>query len=79
MHDYLDFYSEKKYCRRCDRYVRYLVSLTRSFCVSCGEPVNLFSKEDWKKFRRREGGPGKKSSFMTPIGRKPRTAAEGDA
>ncbi|HKE01460.1 MAG TPA: hypothetical protein VKE69_10655 [Planctomycetota bacterium] len=70
MSDYLDFYSEKKYCRRCGRYVRYLVSLSRSYCALCGESVNLFSKEDWQKFRRRSLPNKKKSSFLSPISRK---------
>ena len=78
MADQLDFYSEKKYCRHCDRYVRYLVSLNRSYCVVCGEGVNLFSKEDWKKFRRNPptAATPKKTSFLSPSARKHR-AAEG--
>ena len=73
MSDYLDFYSEKKFCRRCGRYVR---SLSRSYCALCGEAVNLFSKEDWQKFRRRTLPNKKKSSFLAPISKKGRPAAE---
>jgi ribosomal protein L37E len=63
----LDFYAEKKYCSHCQDYVPYLASLARSYCASCGHPVNLFSKEDWQKFRRRIAKPmtGRKSSFLT--------------
>ena len=72
MRDYIDFYSEKKFCGRCGRYVRYLVSLTRSYCAVCGEPVNLFSKEDWRKFRRPIFFQKKKSSFLEPVKARPR-------
>jgi predicted amidophosphoribosyltransferase len=73
MVDHLDFYTEKKYCPRCHDYVPYLASLTRSFCAMCGQPVNLFSKEDWQKFRRRDAktANAKKTSFLSQ-GNKPR-------
>ena len=77
MADFLDFYSEKKFCRHCDRYVRYLVSLTHSYCVACGEPVNLFSREDWRRFRR-PSLPAKKSSFLAPITRKQKHSGKGE-
>lgn len=67
MVDHLDFYSEKKYCAHCQDYVPYLASLARSYCASCGEPVNLFSKEDWQKFRRRIAKPvsSRKARFLS--------------
>lgn len=73
MVDHLDFYTEKKYCPRCRKYVPYLASLARSFCAKCGQPVNLFSKEDWQKFRRHSMKPApKKTSFLTPIAKRHR-------
>ncbi len=76
MADYLDFYTEKKHCRHCQRYVPFLTSLNRSYCAVCGEVVNLFSKEDWKKFRRQNAAAAtpKKKSFLHPTGKKKRAA-----
>jgi len=60
--DYLGFYDERKYCPACRNYVRYLVSIDHSYCVTCGEAVQLFSQQDWSKFqeslqaRRPKGG-----------------------
>ena len=48
--DNFDFYSDRKYCPKCDAYVHYLMSVERSYCVDCGERVRLFSKEDWENF-----------------------------
>jgi DNA-directed RNA polymerase subunit RPC12/RpoP len=48
--EHIDYYSEKKWCGQCGRYVRYLMSVQHSFCAECGSKVGLFSKEDWKKF-----------------------------
>lgn len=45
-----NYYSEKKFCPRCDQYVRYLMSTDSSYCVDCGGKVQLFSKEDRKVF-----------------------------
>lgn len=64
MSEYLDFYGEKKFCTHCRQYVPYLASVNRSFCAVCGEQVNLFSKEDWQKFRRAGGKVPKKTSIM---------------
>lgn len=57
-----DFYSDRKYCDHCNKYVSYLMSVDCSFCVECGEKVHLFSKTDWTEFnnslqeRRPKGG-----------------------
>ena len=45
-----DFYSEKKWCHECNRYVRYMISLEHSYCTRCGTKVALFSEEDRDKF-----------------------------
>ena len=56
------FYSDRKYCDACKKYVSYLMSIDTSFCVECGGEVHLFSKDDWKSFnenlqaRRSKGG-----------------------
>ena len=61
-----DFYNDKKYCEHCDDYVNYLMGLEHSFCVSCGERVRLFSKQDWESFHetlargRQKGGRPRK-------------------
>ena len=44
--DHQDFYHEKKWCGHCHTYVRYLMSVNHSYCVSCGTQVKLFNKED---------------------------------
>lgn len=48
--DNRDFYQEKKWCGTCGTYVRYLMSVNHSYCVECGTPVKLFSKEDAQRF-----------------------------
>lgn len=48
--DHRDFYQEKKWCGTCGSYVRYLMSVNHSYCVSCGTQVQLFSKEDAQRF-----------------------------
>ena len=48
--EHLNYYDEQKYCPKCDDYVRYLQSLTASYCVECGGKVSLFSRKDRKKF-----------------------------
>ncbi len=56
------FYSDHKYCDKCDKYVSYLMSVDTSYCVECGAAVHLFSKSDWETFndglqeRRPKGG-----------------------
>jgi len=45
-----DYYSETKWCDRCQDYVPYLMSVNRSYCVRCGSRVRLFNKEDSKRF-----------------------------
>ena len=57
-----DFYSDRKFCDHCNKYVSYLMSVESSFCVDCGAKVHLFSKKDWRSFnaslqeRRPKGG-----------------------
>ena len=48
--DTIDFYNEKKWCESCQSYVRFLMSVDHSFCISCGAPVRLFNKKDWEAF-----------------------------
>jgi hypothetical protein len=63
-----DFYSDRKHCPCCNKYVSYLMSLDTSYCVECGGEVQLFSKEDWKSFnqslsdRRPKGGRPRKNA-----------------
>lgn len=45
-----DFYTDRKFCDQCQRYVHYLMSVETSFCVECGARVHLFSKGDWEAF-----------------------------
>jgi len=45
-----DYYTEKKFCEKCKTYVRYLMSVNRSYCADCGTPVRLFSHQDTKEF-----------------------------
>ncbi|MBM3987678.1 MAG: hypothetical protein FJ294_06950 [Planctomycetes bacterium] len=57
-----DFYSDRKFCAHCNKYVHYLLSLQSSHCVECGQEVRLFSERDWKQFheqievRKSKGG-----------------------
>jgi hypothetical protein len=48
----MDFYNETKWCPKCRTYVRYVMSVNRSYCVGCGGPVRLFSREDLERFRQ---------------------------
>ena len=48
--DQRDFYREMKWCGQCQNYVRYLMSVNHSYCIDCGSPVRLFSKEDARRF-----------------------------
>ena len=45
-----DFYKDKKFCPTCEGYVNYLMGLEFSYCVTCGDRVRLFSKQDWENF-----------------------------
>lgn len=47
---HMDFYREKKWCSGCRDYVRYLMSVNHSYCISCGTRVRLFSKADSDRF-----------------------------
>ena len=47
-----DFYLDRRYCPRCQQYVRYLTSIDRSYCVDCAGPVKLFSSADRRSFQR---------------------------
>ncbi|MBL8695671.1 MAG: hypothetical protein JNJ88_16385 [Planctomycetes bacterium] len=78
MADRLDFYNEHKYCPSCREYVRFLASLNRSYCAQCGEVVNLFSKDDWKKFRRKAAAPEPPKKGILASTKKPRRLAEGE-
>ncbi len=58
-----DFQEDKKWCGKCNDYQPYLMSVNRSYCVSCGSQVRLFSKEDSLRFtdqmqKRRWQGTG---------------------
>ncbi|HED66148.1 MAG TPA: hypothetical protein ENJ09_11405 [Planctomycetes bacterium] len=63
-----DFYNDRKYCDHCQTYVSYLQGMDQSYCVECGQPVRLFSDEDWADFhaslkeRRPKGGRPRKKS-----------------
>jgi len=63
-----DFYSDRKFCDHCGKYVSYLMSVESSYCVECGHEVHLFSKEDWNDFnesllsRRPKGGRPRKDA-----------------
>lgn len=45
-----DYYSDQKFCPACNKYVQYLMSLDRSYCMDCGGRVRLFSGDDWTEF-----------------------------
>jgi len=48
--DHIDFYHEKKFCKKCGKYVRFLMSIHHSYCIDCGSIVYLFSQKDKRKF-----------------------------
>ncbi|MFN0206762.1 MAG: hypothetical protein ACKVS6_10680 [Planctomycetota bacterium] len=75
MAEFLDFYSEKKFCTTCRQYVPYLASIQRSYCALCGQPVNLFSREDWQKFKTAQNlaNPAKKTPVL--VSKKTRSVA----
>jgi len=64
--DHLDYYSDRKYCICCEKYVPYLMSVDQSFCAECGAEVRLFSERDWEAFnesmaaRKPKGGRPRK-------------------
>jgi len=45
-----DFYSDLKFCSKCDKYVPYLMGVEHSYCTECGGRVRLFSQPDWVMF-----------------------------
>lgn len=46
-----EFYDEMKWCEHCHQYVRFLMSVNHSYCVTCGNRVRLFSRQDAKNFQ----------------------------
>ncbi len=64
--EHLDFYSDRKFCSHCEKYVPYLMSVDSSYCSDCGNEVRLFSESDWKAFnesmaaRKPKGGRPRK-------------------
>ena len=46
----MNFYNEYKWCRKCNRYVHFLLAVEHSYCIHCDNRVLLFNKEDLKKF-----------------------------
>ena len=48
--DQLDYYNDRKFCPNCQDYRPYLMSVSKSYCVECGEEVRLFSESDWTEF-----------------------------
>ena len=64
--EHIDYYSERKYCTHCEKYVPYLMSVDKSFCAECGGEVRLFSECDWRQFnesmaaRKPKGGRPRK-------------------
>ena len=77
------FYSDRKYCDQCDKYVSYLMSVDTSYCVECGKAVHLFSKDDWQSFnesmqeRRPKGGRPRNKGAKKATAKKT-TKDEGD-
>lgn len=66
--EHADYYSDRKFCTKCDGYVPYLMSIDHSYCTQCGSEVRLFSKSDWSEFqstvaeRRPKGGRPRKNA-----------------
>jgi hypothetical protein len=48
--DRRDYYHDVKWCAHCATYVRYLMSVNHSYCITCGSVVRLFSDEDAQRF-----------------------------
>ena len=59
--EHIDFYGEKKFCKKCGKYVRFLMSIHHSYCIDCGSIVFLFSQKDKKKFFKEPAETWKKS------------------
>ena len=59
--DQIDFYGEKKFCKKCSKYVRFLMSIYHSYCIDCGSIVSLFSTKDKKKLFAQPANAWKKS------------------
>jgi hypothetical protein len=45
-----EFYTEAKWCEACKQYVRFMMSVNHSYCVTCGGRVRLFSRDDRTRF-----------------------------
>lgn len=45
-----EFYTEAKWCESCKSYVRFLMSVNHSYCVTCGGRVRLFNRDDSSRF-----------------------------
>ncbi|MFN0242716.1 MAG: hypothetical protein ACKVWV_07465 [Planctomycetota bacterium] len=45
-----DYYTDLKYCAKCEKYVSYLAGMEHSYCTDCGTRVRLFSENDWTAF-----------------------------
>ncbi len=45
-----DYYTDLKFCAKCDKYVPYLMGVEHSYCTECGGRVRLFSQQDWDAF-----------------------------
>lgn len=43
-------FEDHKYCPSCEAYNRYLLSVTKSFCIECGGEMSLFSQGDRQSF-----------------------------
>ncbi len=74
--DSIDYYNDKKYCPKCDKYVTYLQSIQACYCTQCGGQVRLFSKADWEEFQRQERGAAQRAKRMGFGGSKAREAGE---
>ena len=46
----MNYYDDVKWCPKCKRYVRYMMSLHTSFCVNCDSKVIIFNRKDMKRF-----------------------------
>lgn len=44
-----EFYREAKWCERCERYVRFLMSVNHSYCIDCGGRVRLMNPADSRR------------------------------
>jgi hypothetical protein len=46
-----EFYREEKWCDACRGYVRFLMSINHSYCITCGGRVRLFNRNDSRNFQ----------------------------